>query len=103
MTRPPVNQFDYVFLKPKGNKGVSYKYTWKPDWRLPPGVRPLRVGLAVSFWLGLAAFPIFVWPYIRGPKSEEEAKAPPNVYAVIKERNREERMRWIQSVDMPPR
>jgi hypothetical protein len=102
-SRPPTSQFDYVFLKPEGNKGVSYKYTWKPDWKLPPGVKLSRVALGVSFWLSLAAFPVFAWPFLRGPKTEAEKNAPPNPYAQIKERNREERMRWIQSVDMPPR
>jgi hypothetical protein len=86
------------------NLGASYKYTWKPDWKLPPGVRPLRVFLGVSFWIGLAAVPVFVWPSLRGPKSEQEvANKKPDVYARIKQHNREERMRWIQSPDMPPR
>ena len=104
-SRPPIDQFDYVFLKPEGNKGVSYRYTWgRGQWRLPPGVKPSRVALGVAFWLSIAAFPVFAWPYLRGPKSEAELKArPPNPYAAIKERNREERLRWIQSVDMPPR
>ena len=104
MSRRPADQFDYVFAKPsEPNKGTSYKYAWgRGTWRLPPDVKPLRVMLGVSFWLSLAAFPVFVWPYLRGPKSEAE-KGPPNIYAVIKEKNREDRMRWIQSVDMPPR
>ena len=84
MSRPPADQFDYVFLKHEGNKGVSYKYSWgNGTWRLPPGVKPLRVFLGVSFWLSLAAFPVFAWPYLR-PKADSEKKAPPNVYAVIK-------------------
>ena len=46
-------------------------------------MKPLRVLRGVAFWLSLAAFPVFAWPYLR-PKSEEEEKRPPNVYAVIK-------------------
>ena len=65
-------------------------------------MKPLRVFLGVSFWIGLAAVPVFVWPSLRGPREEEVAKKP-DVYARIKQRNREERMRWIQSPDMPPR
>lgn len=42
--RDPVNQYDYVFLKGEGNKGVSYKYTWgSGTWRLPPGVKASKV------------------------------------------------------------
>ena len=78
------DQFGYVFLKPDGNKGVSYKYTWgRGSWRLPPDVKPLRVLRGVAFWLSLAAFPVFAWPYLR-PKSGEEEKKPQNVYAMIK-------------------
>ena len=51
---------------------------------MPPDVKPLRVLRGVAFWLSLAAFPVFAWPYLRNPKSEEEEKRPPNVYAVIK-------------------
>lgn len=98
----PYQQFDYVFIKGEGNKGASYKYTWKPQFLLPPGVRPSRVFLGVAFWCSLAAIPVFVWPYFRGPRPDAE-KAKPNIYAVIKEKNREERMKWIQSEDMPPR
>mmetsp|Transcript_43444 Transcript_43444/g.130317 ORF Transcript_43444/g.130317 Transcript_43444/m.130317 type:complete len:105 (-) Transcript_43444:384-698(-) len=104
MSRDPVNQYDYVFLRGEGNKGVSYKYTWKPDWKLPPGVKGGRVALGVAFWLSIAAVPVFLMPMLRGPKTEEELKAKkPNMYAVIKERNREERQKWIDNPDMPPR
>ncbi|KAG1663133.1 hypothetical protein FOA52_000655 [Chlamydomonas sp. UWO 241] len=97
-------EFSYVFLKGEGNKGASYKYTWKPDWKLPPGVKPLSVAAGVAFWLSLAAIPIFVLPAFRAPPTEEQLAAKkPNPYAQIKERNREERMKWIQKPDMPPR
>jgi len=102
MTRPPLNQYDYVFLKPDGNKGVSYKYTWKPDWKNPPGVKQSKVFLGVCFWLGLAAIPVYIWPYVRGPKSDNEQKKQ-DIYAIMKQKNREERMKWAQSEDMPPK
>ena len=92
MSRRPADQFDYVFAKPsEPNRGTSYKYIWgRGTWRLPPDVKPLRVFLGVSFWLSLAAFPVWIWPMIRGAKPEAE-KGPPNIYAVIKEKNREDR------------
>jgi hypothetical protein len=61
----PINQFAYVMAKGEGNKGASYKYTWRPDWRLPPGVSQPRVFLQVAFWLGLAAVPVWGIPYLR--------------------------------------
>lgn len=88
--------FDYVFVKGEGNKGASYKYTWKPDWRMPPGVSGARVALQVAFLCAVAAIPVWM------VSSETKAKQP-DVYMIQKQKAREERMRWIQSDDMPVR
>ncbi len=49
-----------------GNKGASYKYTWRPDWRLPLVVNQGKVLLHVAFWLGLAAIPVYMLPMLTG-------------------------------------
>jgi hypothetical protein len=90
--------FEYVFLKGDGNKGVSYKPTWKPDWRLPPGVKGSRVALQVLFLCGLSAIPV-VWM----SSNKESTTRQPDVYMIQKQKAREERMRWIESDDMPER
>ncbi len=90
--------YEYVFLQGKGNKGASYKPTWKPDWRLPPGVKGGRVALQVAFWLGVSAIPI-VW--VSGNKDMGQKQ--PDIYMIQKQKAREERMRWIESDDMPRR
>lgn len=94
------DQFDYVFVRGEGNKGASYKYTWKPDWRMPPGVKFSRVVLGTAVALGLAAIPVYVVPYFKGPVPAEEQQRMDH-YAVAKQKNREERMRWIKSDGMP--
>ncbi len=67
--------FEYVHVKGEGNKGASYKYTWKPSWKMPPGVKGSVVLLQVCGWLSLAAVPVYIYPMWRGPKTEDEKKA----------------------------
>ncbi|PNH10250.1 hypothetical protein TSOC_003057 [Tetrabaena socialis] len=88
--------FEYVFAKGEGNKGVSYKATWKPDWRLPPGVSGTRVAAQVAFLCGIAAIPV-LWV---SSNAESKTKQP-DIYMLKKQQAREERMRWIESDDMP--
>ena len=92
--------FDYVFVQGKDNKGASYKYTWKPDWRMPPGVSGRNVALQVAFWCAVAAVPVWVMPKMLTGEGKEKR---PDVYMLKKQQAREERMRWIQSDDMPVR
>jgi hypothetical protein len=55
----PINQFDYLMARGEGNKGVSYRRTWRPDWRSPPGVSHSRVFLQLMAVLGIAALPMY--------------------------------------------
>jgi hypothetical protein len=52
--------------------------------------------------LGVAAVPIWGIPYLRGPKEEGEQKKE-DIYTRRKKDNRDQRMRWILSDDMPPK
>ncbi|KAG2430251.1 hypothetical protein HXX76_010349 [Chlamydomonas incerta] len=88
--------FDYVFLKGEGNKGPSFKPTWKPDWRLPPGVKGSRVFAQVVFWCGVSAIPVVFLS-----NNKEATTKQPDIYMIQKQKAREERMRWIESDDMP--
>uniref|UniRef100_A0A7S0WXQ1 Uncharacterized protein n=1 Tax=Chlamydomonas leiostraca TaxID=1034604 RepID=A0A7S0WXQ1_9CHLO len=96
----PINQFDYVMAKGEGNKGASYKYQWKPDWRMPPGLNKGKLALQLAFCLGLAAVPVWGLPYLRGPK-DETAQAHADMYMVAKKKNRDDRLKWLNSDDMP--
>lgn len=93
------NPFSYLMVKGEGSKGASYKYTWKPDWRLPPGVRQGKVFLQVLGICAVAAVPIYLMPLLSG-KSEEQLKKE-NVYMAMKKKAREERMKWIKDDGMP--
>ncbi|KXZ44870.1 hypothetical protein GPECTOR_61g823 [Gonium pectorale] len=88
--------FDYVFLRGDGNKGASYKPTWKPEWRLPPGVKGGRVAAQVFFWCAVSAIPVY-WVSL----NKESKTKQPDIYMIQKQKAREERMRWIESDDMP--
>mmetsp|Transcript_19070 Transcript_19070/g.32671 ORF Transcript_19070/g.32671 Transcript_19070/m.32671 type:complete len:111 (-) Transcript_19070:1024-1356(-) len=95
----PPNQFAYVMAKGEGNKGASYKYKWRPDWRLPPGVNQRKVVLQVGVCLCLAAIPVWGLPYLRRNEPVQPKKE--DAYMATKKKNREERMKWIESDDMP--
>ncbi|KAL6760255.1 hypothetical protein V8C86DRAFT_3090425 [Haematococcus lacustris] len=97
MSRPPINQFDYLMARGEGNRGASFKYTWKPDWRLPPGVNQTKVFLQLAVVLGLAAIPVYVLPMTQPVEGEREE----DFYVQIKRRKKEDRMKWINSDDMP--
>lgn len=90
--------FDYVFVRGEGMKGASYKYTWRPDWRMPPGVKGSRVAIQVVLLCALAAVPVWVLPLVVPTKEKK-----PDIYMIQKQKAREERMRWIQADDMPVR
>ncbi|MEW5297137.1 MAG: hypothetical protein WDW38_005958 [Sanguina aurantia] len=99
----PVRQFNYVMLQGEGNKGASYKYAWKPDWRMPPGVKGSQVLLQVIGILGIAAIPVYVWPFLNGPAYREQESKKVSKTAQAKQKAKEERMKWISSDDMPRR
>ncbi|KAG2492358.1 hypothetical protein HYH03_009306 [Edaphochlamys debaryana] len=90
--------FDYVFAKGEGNKGASYKRTWKPDWRSPPGIKGSRIALQVLGLCALCALPVVFVSSREGAREKQ-----PDVYMIQKQKAREERMRWIESDDMPPK
>lgn len=91
--------FDYVFLKGEGSKGISYKPTWKPDWRMPPGFKGTSVILQVVAVSVLCAIPVYGLPVLYPPTEEQKQKK--DAHAVQKQQAREQRMRWINSDEMP--
>ena len=57
------NQFSYLMSAKLQSRRSAY--TWRPDWRNPPGVNQARVFGWVAFWLAVAAVPIYVLPRLR--------------------------------------
>lgn len=102
-------QYDYVFVKPEGNKGLSFKHTGRQrHFSMPPGVSGTRVFLQVAGILALCAIPVWGMPYITGRSAEEaekQAKEKPkeDFYTLAKQRQREQRMKWVTSDEMPPK
>uniref|UniRef100_A0A7S3VRW3 Uncharacterized protein n=1 Tax=Dunaliella tertiolecta TaxID=3047 RepID=A0A7S3VRW3_DUNTE len=82
----------------------SLKFSFSPDFRLPPGVKGSRIALSVLAALGISAIPIWGLPYISGSQqamSKEEQEQKELVFMYAKKRNREKRMEWIHSDEMP--
>ncbi len=61
----PRNPYSYLQAKGEGNKGASYKYTWRPDWRVPPGVSQWKVLAQVVALCAIAAIPVYGLPFVR--------------------------------------
>jgi hypothetical protein len=48
---------------PRANR-KALKYSFAPDFRLPPGVKGSRISLSILLAMGIAAVPIWGLPYL---------------------------------------